>query len=103
MTFGEALELVKQGELVTRNSWNGKGMFVFIRPQWIADVSQIENVQSLPRKVKEWIKHCYDGGDEIEFTPYLCMKTADGKVVNGWLASQTDMLSNDWEVVEVPF
>lgn len=31
-TFGQALESVKQGRLVTRKGWNGKGMFIFMRP-----------------------------------------------------------------------
>lgn len=38
--------------------------------------------------------------DRIKFTAYLCMKAADGTVVNGWLASQTDMLANDWMIVK---
>ena len=38
--------------------------------------------------------------DKIKFTAYLCMKAADGTVVNGWLASQTDMLASDWMIVE---
>ena len=38
------------------------------------------------------------GGDEYEQYPYIQMKTADNKVVP-WLASQTDILSDDWSVV----
>lgn len=42
-----------------------------------------------------------DGGmDEVEICPHVDMKTADNKLVIGWLASQTDMLANDWEVIE---
>lgn len=32
--------------------------------------------------------------------PYITMKTADGSILMGWLASQTDMLSEDWMVVD---
>ena len=44
---------------------------------------------------------CKDKGmDEIEICPHIDMKTADNKLVIGWLASQTDMLAEDWDVVE---
>ena len=33
MKFGEALEEVKKGALIARAGWNGKGMFVFQRPE----------------------------------------------------------------------
>lgn len=104
MNFGEALELVKQGKLVTREGWNGKGMFIFQRPADELSPEMVVNVvKSLPRAVKDWV---YNNGDlvplanrkdNIKFTAYLCMKAADNTIVNGWLASQTDMLSEDWK------
>lgn len=50
----------------------------------------------------KWIANNYGDSeiDKIKFTAYLCMKAADDTVVNGWLASQTDMLANDWVIVE---
>lgn len=41
MKFGEALEAVKEGKLIARSGWNGKGMFVFQRPEdWLsADIT----------------------------------------------------------------
>lgn len=37
MKFGEALEAVKEGKLIARSGWNGKGMFVFQRPEdWLS-------------------------------------------------------------------
>lgn len=36
----------------------------------------------------------------VKFTAYLCMKAADGSIVNGWLASQTDMLAEDWTILD---
>ena len=88
-TFGQALESLKRGHLVTRKGWNGKGMFIFMRP---------EDCLSF----KKWIANNYGDSeiDKIKFTAYLCMKAADGTVVNGWLASQTDMLANDWMIVK---
>lgn len=102
-TFGQALESLKRGHLVTRKGWNGKGMFIFMRPEDSLPTNMIVNqVKSLPESFKKWVSdnHGDSDTDKIKFTAYLCMKAADGTVVNGWLASQTDMLANDWMIVE---
>lgn len=101
MNFGEALELVKQGKLVTREGWNGKGMFIFQRPSDKLDISfAIDKVKSLPLSVKDYLQTQKDQGhysEGIYFTPYLCMKNAQGEIMNGWAATQTDMLAEDWQ------
>ena len=102
-TFGQALESLKRGHLVARKGWNGKGMFIFMRPEDNLPTNMIVNqVKSLPESFKRWVVNNYGDSetDRIKFTAYLCMKAADGTVVNGWLASQTDMLANDWMIVE---
>jgi hypothetical protein len=102
-TFGQALESLKRGHLVARKGWNGKGMFIFMRPEDSLSTNMIVNqVKSLPESFKRWVanNHGDSETDRIKFTAYLCMKAADGTVVNGWLASQTDMLANDWVIVE---
>ena len=54
----------------------------------------------------EWCKEEHlkalaeQNGGEFECLASIRMKTADDKVLTGWLASQTDMLAEDWEVVE---
>ena len=110
-TFGQALESIKQGRLVARKGWNEKGMFIFMRP---ADEIRVDvvvnNVKSLPFSVKEYYQQdMFDSngvpiqitdGDVVKFTAYICMKAADGTIVNGWLASQTDMLAEDWQLFE---
>lgn len=102
-TFGQALESLKRGHLVARKGWNGKGMFIFMRPEDNLPTNMIVNqVKSLPESFKRWVANNYGDSetDRIKFTAYLCMKAADDTVVNGWLASQTDMLANDWMIVE---
>ncbi|MGG1659518.1 DUF2829 domain-containing protein [Brevibacillus sp. NRS-1366] len=82
MNFGQAIEALKQGEKVARTGWNGKGMWLFLVSQLSLDVP-------------------INGGRNTFFTgmqPFICMKTADEKFVP-WLASQTDMLAEDWLVV----
>ena len=77
MDFGSALTEVKEGAKIARAGWNGKGMWV----------RMIERGEPSP---------CDNG---MENLPYLEMKTADNKLVP-WLASQSDVLAEDWVVVE---
>jgi len=111
MNFGQALEALKEGKLVQREGWNGKGMFVFMRPADELHVGFVaKDIRSLPQKVKDYYyQDCVDENgnplelekdDVVKFTAYLCLKAPDGTIVNGWLASQTDMLSEDWQLVE---
>ena len=79
MNFGEALEAVKSGNLISREGWNGKGM-------WLAYQKAAE-ATGVPE------------GTICKFLPYLMMKTVDGSFVP-WLASQTDVLAEDWGIVE---
>ena len=85
--FGLAIEALKQGHKVARSGWNGKGMYVFI----------IGTDSSQPG-IGGWT---YTNGrnDNLPLLPFIAMKTADEKVVP-WLASQTDLLSEDWTIVE---
>ncbi|MBO2546100.1 DUF2829 domain-containing protein [Salegentibacter sp. BDJ18] len=111
LTYGEALEAAKKGKLIARKGWNGKGMFVFMRPADELSVDFVVNrVKSLPQSVKDYFTpylsvhptdSSLDAGHAtvVKFSAYLCMKAADNSIVNGWLASQTDMLSEDWCVL----
>lgn len=93
MTFGQAIEAMKDGELVSRAGWNGKGMWLVLVPG--TPVSQLRNGTPY---------HKATGLDECEILPHIDMWTinADGRraMLPGWLASQSDMLANDWAVVE---
>jgi hypothetical protein len=112
VNFGTAIEAVKQGKLIAREGWNGKGMFVFQRPADILTQDFIINkVKSLPQSLKDFFQRNVDTGvneetknyilqGEVKFTAYLCMYAADGSIVNGWLASQTDILAEDWVILD---
>lgn len=97
LNYGQALEALKEGKRVSRAGWNGKGMFIFQRPADKLDKDFISKVKSLPESVKTFL---VEQGRDIEFLAYLCMWSATGEVVNGWLASQTDMLSDDWCILD---
>lgn len=92
MTFGEAVEQMKRGEKVSRKGWNGKGMYIWVMPgSTVRDCNQITDPHLAEIDKAE---------GEIRFLGSIRMRTATGDVLTGWLASQTDMLAEDWEVVE---
>lgn len=90
--FGTAIELLKQGKKVARSGWNGKGMYLALQLGSVIDREKARGGVA---------KCCADEGEnEIRILPHIDMKAANGEVVVGWLASQTDMLSEDWHEVE---
>ena len=80
MNFGQAIEAMKQGEKVARSGWNGKGIFIEL---------QVPDINSKMTG------------------PYIFIDTTGLQTDNKdapksrvpWLASQTDMLSDDWNVI----
>lgn len=95
LNFGEALQALQDGFVVSRQGWNGKGMFLFIRPEAVVPV---QLVKTLPELVQQYYERI--GIFQVKFTGYICMKAADESIVNGWLASQSDILAKDWCVLE---
>lgn len=79
MTFGDAIHMMKAGNRVARAGWNGKGMFLELYYQTETKINLLD-------------------GRSYEEANWIGMKTADNKFVP-WLASQTDMLAEDWTVV----
>lgn len=92
--FGWALRLIKQGKRVARKGWNGKGMFIWLLPAGEVPKSAIHD-PALRAVIDE-----HTTGDTFTALPSIRMWTrnADGRwaVLTGWLASQTDMLADDW-------
>ena len=87
MSFGLAIEAAKKGAKITRRGWNGKGMFLYYVPEGRYP-ARTDAAKSIATE---------DG--KVDYGAYIAMKTAQGNVVP-WLASQTDMLADDWEVVK---
>ena len=81
MDFGYAVKMMKEGKRVERAGWNGKGMWLGLVNTGYYDVgcSVVNDIDSL--------------------LPWIGMKTADNKFVP-WLASQTDVLAEDWQIVD---
>ena len=87
--FGTAIALMKLGYKVSRTGWNGKGMYIWSVPKATVQKSWVRDQGLLEAMGENESLDCYG---------FLRMKTADGKVVSGWLASQTDILAEDWKV-----
>ena len=89
MSFGLAIEALKKGHKVARRGWNGKGMFLYYVPA-AAYPAQRNALGTMVGVFPD---------DMVPYCAYIAMKTAQDNVVP-WLASQTDMLSDDWEIVQ---
>ena len=92
LNFGDAIKALKEGKKVTRKGWNGKNIWLWLKPAAI-----IKAEWSKDPMLKEIVDA---NGGEAEALGTICMKTADNKILTGWLASQTDMLCEDWMVIE---
>lgn len=97
LNYGQALEALQSGKIVTRPGWNGKGMWIFMQIGNTVPKSFIPNFKSLPDNVKAKLA---DRDQDVIFNPSITMMTAQGSFQPGWLASQSDMFATDWEVVE---
>lgn len=87
--FGWALHELRCGNKVARIGWNGKNMFVVYQKGYPEGIPCNENTSRALG---------ISPGTICKFLPYLMFKTAQGAFVP-WLASQTDILAEDWEVV----
>lgn len=91
MTFGLAIKALKVGHKVARKGWSEHNMFL-----WLKSATTVK---------AEWCKDpvlkglAEANGGEIEALGTICMFTAQKQILSGWLASQTDMLAEDWIIV----
>ena len=83
LNFGKALEELKSGGRVARSGWNGKGM-------WL---------QMVRSDAWSMSSDALSSDSRLGLLPWVGMKTADDNFIP-WLASQTDILSEDWEILE---
>lgn len=89
MNFGQALEALKSGKRVAREGWNGKGMWLYLM-----------SGMTIPEGMVNSRTRAVVPSGDLNVGPYIVMWTAQGVWQPGWLASQTDMLAEDW--IELP-
>jgi hypothetical protein len=98
MDFSDALCNLKAGMKMARSGWNGNGMWIVLQAGY-PDGIAINGNTSRATGIAE--------GTVCSFRPYLMMRTAQHEFVPWvsqhefvpWIASQTDLLAEDWEIV----
>ena len=92
MNFGQAIDALKAGKKVARSGWNGKGMWLILVP----GQQQVQLREGTPYAVAL-------ATDSCEILPHIDMWTVNAAgrraMLPGWVASQSDMLADDWEIV----
>jgi len=97
MTFGTAIAALKTGHKVARAGWNGKDMWLVLMTGMTLPPF---STQGTDRKVNDRTAKWIGEDTPLVTLPYIAMWTADKKWLPGWLASQTDMLADDWMIIK---
>jgi len=112
VSFGKAIEALKQGKRVQRKGWNGKGLFIFEQVPSQVPSNIIPKMTSLPQSVKdEFLRRenaehgvTLDGigfnwWESIRYQNQLAMVYPDNNIY-GWVASPSDVLEQDWIIMD---
>ncbi|MCP4393219.1 MAG: DUF2829 domain-containing protein [Alphaproteobacteria bacterium] len=89
MSFGMAIEAIKRGHKIARSGWNGKGMFLIYVPA-SPDIKPVAGTPYSNAGITQ----------NVTIDAHIDMFTAGGSMQPGWLASQADILANDWCIVD---
>lgn len=88
ITFGKALELLKQGKIVARQGWSSKNMSIWLAPKITLLTSECKD---------DHLKQlAIDNGGSISCLASIRFRNAEGRVLLGWTATQSDLLAEDW-------
>lgn len=103
VTFAEAIEAVKEGKMITRSGWNGKGLFVFMQVPSEINKEIVPKMTSLPQAVKDEFQRRFDSESEQISSIYYNNQLAlvnPSNLITGWSPSVSDTLAIDWQVLE---
>jgi len=104
MTFGLAIEAMRKGYKVARAGWNGKGMWLILvpgtNPAYIKEETPYHRALASESQVG---RQSNDNDIVTEILPHIDMWTTNAAgrraMLPGWVASQSDMLAEDWQIV----
>lgn len=111
LTFGHAILALKEGKRVARSGWNGKGMFIFMHVSSQVSMDIVPKMTSLPQNVKDEFQNRYNRlnsaespidpilFNSIRYQNQLVMVYPDNSIY-GWVASPSDVLEEDWEILD---
>lgn len=95
VTFGEAIEALKEGKMCAREGWNGNGLFVFMQVPAEINSEIIPKMQSLPQSVKDEFEK---RGGGIRYKNQYAIVYPDNTIF-GWSPSGSDTLADDWYIL----
>lgn len=96
MSFGDAIEILKQGGAIRRKGWNGKGLMVFKQVPAHIESDVIPKMQSLPQSAKDLI---LKGKGFIDYTSQCLIYNENTGRADSWAPSISDVFAEDWEIV----
>lgn len=96
MCFGDAIEVLKQGGIVRRSGWNGKGLMVFKQVPAHIDSDIIPKMRSLPQSAKDLI---LKSKGFIDYTSQCLIYNENTGRADSWVPSISDAFAEDWEIV----
>lgn len=97
MDFGDAIEVLKQGGVIRRKGWNGKGLVVFKQVPAHIGSDIIPKMQSLPQFAKDLI---LKESGFIDYTSKCLIYNTNTGRADSWVPSISDVFAEDWEIVE---
>jgi hypothetical protein len=95
MDFGQAIKCLKEGKKVARQGWNGKSMFLILNGGYLVAKDHTRPDNHINKEFLESRNQTH-----LMINAHIDMWTATNDLCVGWLASQTDMLSEDWVIIE---
>ncbi len=95
MDFGDAIKALKLGKKVSREGWNGKGMFLILNGGYSVEKENSRPDNHINKSFLESHNQTH-----LHISKHIDMWTAQKNLCVGWLASQTDMLSEDWVIID---
>lgn len=102
LSFGQAVSAMKDGKMISRQGWNGKGLFVFMQIPSTIGREVVPKMQSLPRSVKdEFERRFNDQSEQIDAIYYSNQMALVGPSnnISGWAPSGSDALADDWMIL----
>ena len=95
MNFGKAIEALKEGKLVAREGWNGKGMFIMKQIPAEIGLDIIPRMQSVQQSAKDVL---INRGTTLKYENQMLIIKLDG-TADSWVASSSDIFAEDWIIL----
>ena len=95
MVFGEAIEALREGKLVARHGWNGKGMFIMKQIPAEIGLDIIPKMQSVQQSAKDIL---INRGTTLKYENQMLIIKEDG-TADSWVPSSSDIFAEDWIII----